>query len=124
MKEVIEAHLKEYGKKPELLVSAPGRFHLIGEHSWFCKDKTLSMAWTANSTKLPGGIWEGSGWTGQPLIVKWDDATKAIMNLYADKKTKADLVEVIYATLDGHIYFLDLEDGSRTRDPIKMGMCF
>ena len=44
MKEVIEAHLKEYGKKPDLLVSAPGRFHLIGEHSWFCKDKTLSMA--------------------------------------------------------------------------------
>jgi len=72
------------------------------------KDKTLSMAWTVGSTKLPGGIWEGSGWTGQPLIVKWDDATKAIMNLYADKKTKAGLVEVIYATLDGHIYFLDL----------------
>ena len=45
------------------------------------KEKTLSMAWTANSTKLPGGIWEGSGWTGQPLIVKWDDQTKAIMNL-------------------------------------------
>ena len=88
------------------------------------KDKTLSMAWIANSTKLPGGIWEGSGWTGQPLIVKWDDATKAIMNLYDNKKTKADLVEVIYATLDGHIYFLDLDDGSRTRDPINMGMCF
>ena len=88
------------------------------------KEKTLSMAWTANSTKLPGGIWEGSGWTGQPLIVKWDDATKAVMNLYDNKKTKADLVEVIYATLDGHIYFLDLDDGSRTRDPINMGMCF
>lgn len=44
MKEVIEAHLQEYGKKPDVLVSAPGRFHLIGEHSWFCKDKTLSMA--------------------------------------------------------------------------------
>ena len=88
------------------------------------QDKTLSMAWTANSTKLPGGIWEGSGWTGQPLIVKWDDETKAIMNLYADKKAKADLVEVIYATLDGHIYFLDLDDGTPTRDAINMGMCF
>ena len=88
------------------------------------KEKTLSMAWTANSTKLPGGIWEGSGWTGQPLIVKWDDATKAIMNLYDSKKTKTDLVEVIYATLDGHIYFLDLDDGTPTRDPINMGMCF
>ncbi len=44
MKEVIETHLREYGKKPDILVSTPGRFHLIGEHSWFCKDKTLSMA--------------------------------------------------------------------------------
>ena len=88
------------------------------------KEKTLSMAWTANSTKLPGGIWEGSGWTGQPLIVKWDEETKAIMNLYPDKKAKAGLVEVIYATLDGHIYFLDLDDGKPTRDAINMGMCF
>ena len=87
-------------------------------------EKALSLAWTADSTNLPGGIWEGSGWTGQPLIVKWDDATKAAMNLYENKKSKANLVEVIYATLDGHIYFLDLEDGSRTRDPINMGMCF
>ena len=87
-------------------------------------DQTISLAWIADSTKLPGGIWEGSGWTGQPLVVKWDDATKAVMNLYESKKNKADLVEVIYATLDGHIYFLDLEDGSRTRDPINMGMCF
>ena len=44
MKEVIETHLREYGKKPDILVSTPGRFNLIGEHSWFCKDKTLSMA--------------------------------------------------------------------------------
>lgn len=44
MKEVIETHLREYDKKPDILVSTPGRFHLIGEHSWFCKDKTLSMA--------------------------------------------------------------------------------
>ncbi len=87
-------------------------------------EQSISLAWTADSTKLPGGIWEGSGWTGQPLVVKWDEETKAIMNLYESKKNKENLVEVIYATLDGHIYFLDLEDGSRTRDPINMGMCF
>ncbi len=68
--------------------------------------------------------WSGSGWTGQPLLVQWDDETKAIMNLYADKKNKDGLVEVIYATLDGYIYFYDLEDGSRTRDPIWMGENF
>lgn len=37
-------HEEEYGKKPEIVVSTPGRFHLMGEHSWFFKDKTLSMA--------------------------------------------------------------------------------
>lgn len=37
------AHESEYSKKPEVISVANGRFHLIGEHSWFCKDKTLSM---------------------------------------------------------------------------------
>lgn len=44
MKRVIEIHKKEYDKKPDVVVSAPGRFHLIGEHTWYFKDKTLSMA--------------------------------------------------------------------------------
>lgn len=87
-------------------------------------EKAISLAWTANTGNLAGGIWEGSGWTGQPLVVRWDQETRSAMNLYADKKAKTDLVEVIYATLDGHIYFLDLDDGKPTRDPINMGMCF
>jgi outer membrane protein assembly factor BamB len=33
-------------------------------------------------------------------------------------------VEVIYATLDGHIYFYDLETGEYTRDPLFVGMAF
>ena len=41
---VIEEHKKEYGKKPEVIAQAPGRFHLCGEHSWIFRDKTLSMA--------------------------------------------------------------------------------
>ncbi|MBP5465244.1 MAG: galactokinase family protein, partial [Treponema sp.] len=44
MDEVVEAHKKEYGEAPDVVAVAPGRFHLIGEHSWFFKDKTLSMA--------------------------------------------------------------------------------
>ena len=87
-------------------------------------EKTLTSAWYVNSTKLPGGIWEGSGWTGQPLIVQWDAETRNLMNLYPEKKAKENLVEVIYATLDGHIYFLDLDDGTKTRDPIYLGMAF
>ena len=87
-------------------------------------DKTLSTLWTSQTSILPASGWDGSGWTGQPLIVQWDPATKAVMNLYPDKQAKEGLVEVIYATLDGHIYFLDLEDGKYTRDPIDMGMPF
>ncbi len=86
--------------------------------------KRLKERWSYKTSTLAGSSWSGSGWTGQPLIVKWDDATRAVMNLYPDKKAKADLVEVIYATLDGHIYFIDLEDGSATRDAINVGMCF
>lgn len=44
MKAINDAHFAVYEKKPEIVVKAPGRFHLIGEHSWFFKDKTLSMA--------------------------------------------------------------------------------
>lgn len=66
--------------------------------------------------------WTGVGWSGQPLIVKWPDELKQIMNIYSDKKAKTSLVEVIYATLDGKIYFLDLDDGSATRPPINAGV--
>lgn len=44
MKIINEIHKAEYEKKPDVIATAPGRFHLIGEHSWFFKDKTLSMA--------------------------------------------------------------------------------
>lgn len=44
MEEIRSAHEAEYGAQPEVITTCPGRFHLIGEHSWFFKDKTLSMA--------------------------------------------------------------------------------
>lgn len=85
-------------------------------------NKTISAKWSSNIGSLNG--WPGSGWTGQPLIVRWDDETKNIMNLYESKKEKDGLIEVIYATLDGYIYFYDLDDGSYTRDPLWIGMNF
>lgn len=70
------------------------------------------------------GSWTGSGWTGQPLIVKWDEETKQIMNLYPQAKQKEGLVEVVYATMDGNIYFFDLETGEATRDKIQLSVPF
>lgn len=44
MNAVNNAHELEYNVKPDVVARAPGRFHLAGEHSWYFKDKTLSMA--------------------------------------------------------------------------------
>lgn len=85
-------------------------------------NKTLTKVWSHGLGVY--NKWGGCAWTGQPLLVQWDDETKAIMNLYDSKKAKEDLVEVIYATLDGNIHFYDLEDGTETRKPIFMGMNF
>lgn len=88
--------------------------------------QTITPVWDTDTGTLPhqSGAWTGSGWTGQALVAKWDAQAKAAMNLYPEKQGKADLVEVIYATLDGNVYFLDLEDGSYTRDPVCVGFCF
>lgn len=85
------------------------------------KDKALSEKWNRTISALK---WTGCGWTGQPLVVRWDEQTRNIMNIYPEKKAKSGLVEAIYATLDGHIYFYDIDDGSYTRDPIWVGMNF
>ena len=84
--------------------------------------ETVTKIWGKGIGSLNG--WPGSGWTGQPLVVRWDEDTRKIMNLYESKKEKDGLVEVILATLDGYVYFYDLEDGSYTRDPIYLGMNF
>lgn len=44
MKEINAIHKEMFETEPEAVFSAPGRFHLVGEHSWFFKDKTISMA--------------------------------------------------------------------------------
>ena len=82
----------------------------------------LTKVWSHGIGRLDD--WGGCAWTGQPLVVQWDEETKSIMNLYNSKKNKEGLVEVIYATLDGKIHFYDLDDGIETRAPINIGMNF
>ncbi len=83
-------------------------------------DEKLSIKWTNTVGSLNG--WSGIGWTGQPLVVQWDEDLRQTMSLYESKKNKENLIEVIATTLDGYIYFYDLEDGSKTRDPLWIGM--
>ena len=95
-------------------------------------NRKLEGVWSVDSGQLPrsdiGGeteaTWTGSGWVGQPLIVKWPDNIKQLMNMYDWAKQKEGLVEVILATMDGNVYFLDLETGEPTRDKLVIGMPF
>ena len=90
--------------------------------------KFSSVLWRAHTGSMESGsgypAWTGSGWTGQPLIVKWDNETKNNMNIFPEKKAKENLVEAIYATMAGKIYFLDIEDGQFTREPMNLGYVF
>ena len=91
------------------------------------KDKKLSVVWDKTSSALQapdGEVWTGSGWTGQPLIVTWPKETRRIMNMETWAKEADSLTEVIYATMDGFVYFFELETGKPTRDPLFLGFTF
>ncbi len=89
-------------------------------------ENKLEEKWSVSTGSLTYGdaTWTGSGWTGQPLMEKWSRETKQHMNMYDWAKEKDDLVEVIYACMDGYVYFLDLETGEATRDALYLGFTF
>ena len=85
-------------------------------------EKKLEIVWSHDigAIEAENSRWPGTGWTGQPLLVNWSQEVRNIMNIKDEMKAK-DLVEVIYPTLDGNIYFLDIETGKPTRDKIEVG---
>ena len=89
--------------------------------------KTFGKYWTSPVSSLtsPDGTnWSGCGWTGQPLIANWPKETRQVMNMYDWAKEADELIEVIYPTMDGNIYFLELETGKATRDKLNIGFTF
>lgn len=85
------------------------------------KENSFEKLWEFK-TGAGKGMWGGgSGWTGQPALVKWDKEVKQVMNIKDKFKADDDFVEVIIASLNGNIYFLDLKTGEQTREPIKTG---
>lgn len=114
---------KEYFALPGVATFRGNNYRTGGSYGTAVVEKeSMAVAWRHNIGSL--NKWGGCAWTGQPLVVQWDNATKSIMNMYDSKKEKDGLVEVIYATLDGYIHFYDMEDGTKTRDAINMGMSF
>lgn len=90
------------------------------------QNHTLTQKWSHDTGSLSSGgtFWSGSGWTGQPLMTKWPREVKAHMNMYDWAKEDDELVEVIYACMDGYVYFLDLETGKPTRESLYLGYTF
>jgi outer membrane protein assembly factor BamB len=92
--------------------------------SWGTAEITEQKLTNIREPKQTGAIngWGGSGWTGQPLVVKWPDALREKMtSIYESFRNKAGFTEVIICSLDGNIYFEELETGEKTRNPIKIG---
>lgn len=83
-------------------------------------EEKLTNTWNKGVGAL--GKWGGTGWTGQPLAVRWNEEAMKNMGIYDSKKQKEGLVEIIQTSMDGHVYFFDAEDGTFTRDPIDLGM--
>lgn len=83
------------------------------------EEQALSVEWTHDMGSLDS--YYGAGWTGQPAIVKWPKEVRLMMNISDEKKAVSALKEVIMASQDGKVYFLDLADGQATRDPIDIG---
>ncbi|MBO6108915.1 MAG: PQQ-binding-like beta-propeller repeat protein [Eubacterium sp.] len=90
------------------------------------KKYKMKKMWSVGTSSLTIGnqYWSGNGWTGQPLLMHWPRQTKQHMNMEQWAKDDDELVEAIYASLDGNIYFIDIKSGRQTRPVMKTGFVF
>ena len=85
--------------------------------------RDFKVLWSRRIGAIDSGYtrWTGVGWTGQPVLVRWPEDLRRGMNIDAAFQSRDDLVEGIYGTLDGNIYFFEAGTGKPTRPPIKLG---
>ncbi|MFM7858401.1 MAG: hypothetical protein ACKO96_42400, partial [Flammeovirgaceae bacterium] len=83
------------------------------------RPRSLSIKWKIKTTSK--GKWGGgAGWTGQPSVVQWPRELLQKMNFNSPSIASDSLfTEVIVASLNGNIYFLDLATGQFSRKPIN-----
>jgi hypothetical protein len=84
--------------------------------------KTGSLLLTTILQKTIYGVWGGgSGWTGQPLIINWNQEQKEKLHI-TDQEFLNDpnAMEVIIGSLCGDIYFLNSETGAASRNPLSI----
>ena len=76
---------------------------------------TITIDWVFSTRSTPPDSLEnkwggGSGWTGQPLYIKWPDS------ITTDSKE-----EIIVGSLCHYLYFIDFNSGKASREPINVG---
>lgn len=59
---------------------------------------------------------------GQPLVITWPKEKLPYVRVTENKKKKDSLTEVICTSPSGEITFIDIEDGTKTRNPIKLSL--
>ena len=91
----------------------------LASYGWTSiKEEKLEPTWSFRTSSSTWG--GGAGWTGQPSLIKWPASMKKFMNLDDKYKENDNFIEVVYASLDGHIYFFDMESGIETRPSINI----
>lgn len=95
--------------------NAPSRGNIVG------KPISVQLDWKFKTryddTKTKYGVWGGgSGWTGQPLVVKWSKSQKKQLGITDENfLNDDDALEVIVGSLSGDIYFINFSTGDSTR---------
>ena len=81
----------------------------------------LLIAWTLATEESKAPWFGGSGWTGQPAIVRWPAVVRHSMTKLKALRQREDFVEVIQGSLDGNVHFIDLATGLRSRPLLHTG---
>ena len=136
-----DTKMSQFNRDPKILFTDPLHYQTVpgiltfrgnnfrNSASWgtvTVESGVLEQVWEyRNIGSMPSSAWSfswtGTGWTGQPLAIQWEWDVQQKMNMYPEKRIKQGLTEIIQAAMDGKVYFFDLDDGTPTRDPIKVG---
>lgn len=79
----------------------------------------LEVSWRFTTAHGEAPWFGGSGWTGEPVIVRWPGVIRHSMTKLGAARFDEHFVEVIQGSLDGNVYFLDLVTGKPTRPPLR-----
>ena len=88
---------------------------------------SIEIAWTFttdyDTTRTKFGTWGGgSGWTGQPLYMKWTDEQMSAFGQHSPGLTQDfGQEEIIVGSLCGKGYFINFQTGKASRQPLDLG---